>query len=117
MIRQPLAVVLMMLLLALTGCRHGRCYRDSDCHTDLVCLDPTMKVAAAAKRCEPGQIRCVAGCQARCSQASCGDALSCGESGCCEAKSCKLNNDCPRAESCIDGRCTAPGTCMEPSAG
>ena len=96
------------------GCRHGRCYRDSDCHKELVCLDPDFK-AAPAKRCAKDEVRCVAGCQARCTADSCDDDKVCGESGCCEAKACKLNNDCPRDESCIDNKCTAPGNCMEPA--
>ena len=108
------SLVAVCALLALAGCRHGRCYRDSDCRKDLVCLDPEM-VVAPAKRCARDEVRCVAGCQARCTEVSCGDGLVCGESGCCEARSCKLNNDCPGDDSCVDNKCTPPGKCMEPS--
>lgn len=101
------------LLLTLGACRHGRCFRDSDCHQDLVCLDPDLKVAAATKRCAKDEVRCVAGCQARCSAEDCGAGAVCGKSGCCEPKSCKLNNDCPHEDSCVDHKCTAPGKCME----
>ena len=113
--RTPAFLFVVCVLVGLGSCRHGRCYRDSDCHRDLVCLDPDL-VVAPAKRCGKDEVRCVAGCQARCTEDSCEAGKACGESGCCEARACKLNNDCPRDESCIDGKCMAPGKCMEPSA-
>jgi hypothetical protein len=106
-------VFLVSILAALAGCRHGRCYRSSDCHKDLICIDPDM-VVGAAKRCAKDEVRCVAGCQARCTEESCGTGTVCGESGCCEPKPCKLNNDCPNDQSCVDNKCRSAGRCTEP---
>ncbi len=101
------------VLFALGSCRHGRCYRTSDCHKELICVDPQL-VVGPARRCAKDEVRCVAGCQARCTEDSCGSGTVCGESGCCEPKPCKLNNDCPSDDSCIDHKCTRAGNCTEP---
>jgi len=110
-------VLLLGFLFALSSCRHGRCFRDSDCGKSLVCLDPEVKEVAAARRCEPAQVRCVAGCVARCSADSCDEGQVCGGSGCCEPRPCKLNGDCQGDLACVDGKCTAVGRCMEPPEG
>ena len=105
------------LLFGLTSCRHGRCFRDSDCNKALICRDPDLKEAAVATRCAPLQVRCVAGCTARCTADSCDGNKVCGDSGCCERRPCKLNGDCAGDQSCVDQKCTAPGRCMDPPEG
>ena len=110
-------VLILGFLFALTSCRHGRCYRDSDCNKALVCLDPEVVELKAKKRCGEGEVRCVAGCTLKCTADSCGESKVCGESGCCEPRPCKLNGDCLGDDSCVDGKCTAPGRCMEPPEG
>lgn len=110
-------VFLFSLLFVVTSCRHGRCYRDSDCSQALVCLDPEFREAAPAKRCKEPEVKCVSGCMARCTEDSCGESKVCGASGCCEARPCKLNGDCRGDDSCVDNKCTPPGRCMEPPEG
>ena len=110
------AVLFVCFLLALTGCRHGRCFRDTDCSKELICLDPDFKPAPPAKRCGEGEVRCVAGCQARCTPDSCDSNKVCGEAGCCEPRPCNLNNDCGHEDSCVDNLCRPPGNCTEPPA-
>ena len=105
------------LVLALTACRHGRCYRDTDCGRQMLCREREgQPLAAPARRCGLGEVRCVEGCQARCTEDSCSAEKVCGEGGCCERRPCKLNNDCPREESCVDNKCQSPGHCTEPGA-
>ena len=110
-------VLILGFLFALTSCRHGRCFRDSDCSKGLVCLDPEVKEPAPAKRCAAEQVRCVAGCMARCTADTCLGGTVCAESGCCEARLCKLNGDCSGDDACVDGKCAAVGKCMEPPEG
>lgn len=110
-------VLILGFLFALTSCRHGRCFRDSDCSKALVCLDPEQREAPVAKRCGPSEVRCIGGCMARCTEDNCPDGKVCGGSGCCEPRPCKLNGDCKGDDSCVDGKCSAPGRCMEPPEG
>lgn len=109
--------LLSVLLLGLTSCRHGRCYRDADCNKSLVCLDPDYREPAPPKRCKDDEARCVQGCVARCTADSCTGTKVCGTSGCCEARPCKLNGDCLGDDSCVDNKCMPPGRCMEPPEG
>lgn len=110
-------VFLLSFLFLLTSCRHGRCYRDTDCSKGLVCLDPEQREPAPAKRCKADEVKCVAGCMAKCTENSCEGNLVCGASGCCEPRPCKLNGDCRGDDSCVDNKCTPSGRCMEPPEG
>gem|GEM_PF-2866218 len=110
-------VFILGFLLALTSCRHGRCYRDSDCSKELMCLDPEVREPGKAKRCAADEVKCVQGCMDRCTENSCGDSKVCGGSGCCEPRTCKLNGDCRGDDSCVDGKCMSPGRCAEPPEG